>query len=231
MRLEFKQFMPLLAVFILLGCKIETDAKLYTSDVFANNNVVSSAVLTADVLSCESAEERYDDILAIFSAPSEAKIQGCKNVGFQSKVQIELKFEVASEESDFDIGFFRDMSNESYIEIDGSPYLARGIKPFLNKEFIRRIDTFMKSQFQEMSADNFELVVSIHNDAKGSLITANNAWINGDPRDKFYRERLPDRNIMQIGLSDVSNALVYKQKQPTVIWIYEPYEPAVQNLR
>ncbi len=206
---------------ILAGCKTDFAVDAFVTDTFADENINTPATMMVEIPSCDQQSKYEDKIIALFNSGSEAKVTGCETKGMSSMLVVSVNAEMASVESNRDLILLRHQLDN--MEIDGTSYEIRGLKPVISPEFLTRAKSLIKENFQTLSYENVSFEILINNDERGDvLVTAYQLWVDGEPFENFRRQPLSRRGTFKLTFSDVISDLILKNKMPIVAYIARP---------
>ena len=213
----------LLATF-LASCQINIWAEIFVTNVFSNKPASSIVDIEIEVTSCEQIDSFGPQILNLFNDLSEAEIVDCEMRGFESFVIISSRFEIASDNSSYDIIFFREKYADE--EINGVTHRALGLKPLINPVFVKKLNGFFEERNQSFDPEKLTIELELRNDDTDILVSGSFIWVNNDPTAFLAKEKLPLGKIMRIKLSNAHSALAASGKQEPAVFLYRPIKSA-----
>ena len=212
----------MVATIILSACNTVIKIEIFSTDFFHAENEKPPAEMAVGIPSCKS--ERHEKYktqkLSMFAKESNAKIVGCERRGMNSMLLVSIDAEIASETSNAEVILFRkDFGDLTH---DDKNYEVRGVIPFLSADFIQRVESMMKSNMQSLTYDKVSLAVTLNNDGREDLlVSGNNLWVNGEPREQFRRETLSRRQKLDLKFSDITSDLILRGSAPTIFFIMQ----------
>ena len=209
-----------LITFLLSGCNSDFHFDVFSSDLFLKDNVTTPAEMAVEISSCTSdrLEEQKTEILSMFSRTSNAKVVGCETEGMNSMLLVSVDAEIASETSNFDLMLFRNILED--LELDGKTYEVSSVRPMISMDFLKRVETVMKNNMQSLSYDKVSLTMTLNNDEREDvIITGYNLWVNGEPMESFYRQKLARRQKLDFKFSNVLSDLVLLGNGPIAFYV------------
>lgn len=223
MRKIHKLATPLLALIfscILSSCKTDFLFDVYTSDIFLEEKIKTSAQVAFEVSSCKSErlEERKEEVLRLFSVDSNPKVVGCEEHGMDSMLLVSTNAEIVSNSSSADFSLVRVSSPD--LKQESKVYETRGMRLMISERFLRKSKEMMKENMQTLSYDKIKVKIFVNNDeADDVIVSGNNLWVNGEPFENYNRQKLSRRQKVKLEFSDVTNALILNRKSPVGFYV------------
>ena len=219
--MKFRQsFQLLMATILLSACNSDFKIDIFSSDFFLSENVKTPAEMAVGIPSCKSERlEKYKtQILSMFATNSNAKVVGCERRGMDSMLLVSIDAEIASETSNADVILFR--KNFPDLTHEDKNYEVRGVSPMLSANFIQRVKSMMKSNMQRLNYDSVSLAVTLNNDGREDLlVTGYNLWVNGEPKERFRREKLSRRQKLDLRFSNITSDLILRGSAPIIFFV------------
>lgn len=223
MRVIHKPAKPLLALVlcgVLCSCKTDFLFDVYTSDIFLEEKIKTSAQVAFEVSSCNSErlEERKEEVLKLFSLDSNPKVVGCEEHGMNSMLLVSTNAEIVSNSPSADFSLVRVTSPD--LKQESKAYETRGIRLVISERFLRKSKEMMKENMQTLSYDKIKIKIFVSNDeADDVIVSGNNLWVNGEPFENYNRQKLSRRQKIKLEFSDVTNALILNRKSPVGFYV------------
>jgi len=205
---------------ILSSCKTDFLFDAYTSDIFLEEKIKTSAQVAFEISSCKSErlEERKQEVLKLFSVDSDPKVVGCEERGMNSMLLVSTNAEIVSNSPTSDFSLVRVSPSDLRQESKG--YETRGIRLVISERFLRRSKEMMKENMQTLSYDQIKIKVFVNNDeADDVMVSGSNLWVNGEPFENYSRQKLSRRQKIKLEFSDVTNALILNRKSPVGFYV------------
>ncbi len=223
MRKIHKLATPLLALIlfgVLSSCKTDFLFDVYTSDIFLEEKIKTSAQVAFEVSSCKSErlEERKEEVLKLFSVDSNPKVVGCEERGMNSMLMVSTNAEIVSSSPSADFSLVRVSSPD--VKQESKVYETRGMRLVISERFLRKSKEMMKENMQTLSYDQIKIKIFFSNDeADDVIVSGNNLWVNGEPFENYNRQKLSRRQKIKLEFSDVTNALILNRKSPVGFYV------------
>ena len=210
----------------LSSCKSDFNFDAYSTDLFIAENVKKPAEMEIEISSCtsDSFEKYKTEILSVFSTSSNAKVIDCVKKGHDSMLVISLDALIASDENgsiefgEFDLVLVRQVVPDGVI--DGKNYEVRGVRPMMSDSFIERVKMLMKQKMQSLTFENVTLTITLNNDERDDILVSGTfLWVDGEPFERYSRQKLERRQKLELKFSKVVSDLVLRMKAPTVVFV------------
>jgi hypothetical protein len=210
----------------LSSCKSDFNFDAYSTDLFIAENVKTPAEMAIEISSCtsDSFEKYKTEILSVFSTSSNAKVIDCVKKGHDSMLVISLDSLIASDENgsiefgEFDLVLVRQVVPDGVI--DGKNYEVRGVRPMMSDSFIERVKMLMKQKMQSLTFENVTLTITLNNDERDDILVSGTfLWVDGEPFERYSRQKLERRQKLELKFSKVVSDLVLRMKAPTVVFV------------
>lgn len=214
------KFLALSGLIALTACRTDFALDVYTSDAFAEKNLLTPAVMRAEISSCSSDNRRdYErNVLSLFTESSEPKIIGCSEEGMNSLLEIGFMAEVTSNSSNADIVLVRNKMDN--YEFEGKSYEHMSILLSIHSDFLERVDNLMERNYEILSYEDIDIKFNINNDLDADvLVTTFVAWVDGEPYMSYSRVPLKRREKISIQTSKVISDLTLRGELPVAFYL------------
>lgn len=222
--------------FLLSSCGPEVSFEISASKLFSNSNEFANAYFlltdnsdckTTNAKGTEEFEVENKDLkkhaAEIFHQSSRPKFTRCRKKGGEIDLHsITVSAEITSFNSDADFVIFRQKFPD--ISVGDKLYEIYAIKPSLNRQFLERLTNYDFNERVFKPADNKFTDVStsviFHNDdSRDVIITGYNLWINGEPKDVFYRKKIAPLEKLKVELSKAPGEMIAKGLAPIAFFV------------
>lgn len=199
-----------LAALLLVGCRTEMAADVYTADILDDETLSTPAVMKMEISSCTGKKraEYEQKVLALFDAASEAKLIGCSRQSGKSMLSVGFSAEITDGSSSADFILYRE-------RLESESWIGYAIKPGFSSSFLQRVDTMLKQNLQKLNSRNVRVAMVINNDLKDDvLISARNVWVDGEPMESFLDVPIKRRGRLILTLPDITSDLIIRNRKP-----------------
>jgi hypothetical protein len=208
---------------LMSACKNDFVVDVFSSDLFADENLVTPAIMKVQIPSCDSDDraEYERQVLGLFESISRAKITGCEDEGMNSMLIVSFSAELVSETSDRDVILVRESLGD--VEHENVSYETKAIRPVIKDSFLQRIELLLQENYQSLSYDDVKIELVINNDEKNEIMaSAFNVWVDGNPIENYYRQKIRRRQKVTVLFSNVVSDLILQGKRPLTVLVYRP---------